>query len=122
MKKIISIIMICGLLGVLAGCGQSQQEVVDNTAGTNTGDASETTDANSGNTAAGEISAEEAKAIALEKVSGASEADLVEFKQDTDDGRLEYEGKIIYNDKEYDFEIDAGNGNVISWEEEPVER
>ena len=37
-----------------------------------------------------------------------------------DDGRLIYEGKIIYNDREYEFEIDAATGAVLDWESESV--
>ena len=44
----------------------------------------------------------------------------MEFKQDYDDGRLIYEGKIIYNNREYEFEIDAATGAVLDWESESV--
>ena len=37
-----------------------------------------------------------------------------------DDGRLIYEGKIVYEQMEYEFEIDAGTGDFISWEQESV--
>ncbi|MCM1064318.1 MAG: PepSY domain-containing protein [Eubacterium sp.] len=69
--------------------------------------------------AGGTITAEDAKALALAKVPGASESDIREFETDRDDGRIEYEGKIIYNGTEYEFEIDS-TGQIVSWEEEPV--
>ncbi|MCM1539864.1 MAG: PepSY domain-containing protein [Blautia sp.] len=69
--------------------------------------------------AGGTITAEDAKALALAKVPGASESDIREFETDRDDGRIEYEGKIIYNGTEYEFEIDS-TGQIIGWEEEPV--
>ena len=33
---------------------------------------------------------------------------------DWDDGRAEYEVEIVYNYMEYDFEIDANTGSIIS--------
>ena len=70
----------------------------------------------------GSVSETDAKALALAlaRVSGATGADIVEFKQDYDDGRLIYEGKIIYNNREYEFEIDAATGAVLDWESESV--
>lgn len=65
------------------------------------------------------ISEDEAKKIALEKVSGASEDDI-RIHQDKDDGKVVYEGKIIYKEREYEFEIDAASGNILEWEEESV--
>ena len=64
------------------------------------------------------ISEEKAKEIALEKVPGATVQDVRKFKKDRDDGRYVYEGEILYNKMEYDFEIDAENGEIISWEQE----
>lgn len=63
------------------------------------------------------VSREEAIDIALAKVSGATENDI-RIELDHDDGRYKYEGDIIYERVEYDFEIDANSGDVISWEEE----
>lgn len=66
------------------------------------------------------VTADEAKALALAKVPGATDGDIREFEVDHDDGRLEYEGKIIYNGVEYEFEIDGSSGQFLGWEEEPV--
>ena len=68
------------------------------------------------------ITEEEAKELALARVSGASASDIREFEIDYDDGRTEYEGSIIYNGMEYEFEIDAYSGAFLNWEEEPVDR
>ena len=68
------------------------------------------------------ITEEEAKKMALERVPGASANDLKEFEKDYGDGRVEYEGKIIYNGVEYEFEINGSNGKFIDWEEEPANR
>ena len=74
-------------------------------------------DRNRGSNADVAISREEAIDIALAKVSGATESDI-RIELDHDDGRCKYEGDIIYERVEYDFEIDANSGDVISWEEE----
>ena len=65
------------------------------------------------------ISREEAQSIALAKVPGATANDIYEFEVDYDDGRLEYEGKILYDGMEYEFEIDGYSGSIRSWESEP---
>jgi len=66
------------------------------------------------------ITEQEAKEIALAKVPGATTDDIREFETDLDNGRKEYEGKIIYDDIEYEFEIDAKTGNITNWETESV--
>lgn len=63
------------------------------------------------------ISEEEAKKTALGKVKGATEQDL-RMKLDLDDGRYTYEGDIIYDRQEYEFEIDAQTGSILKWEVE----
>ncbi len=68
----------------------------------------------------GELTADEAKALALAQVPGAKTSDIREFEVDYDDGRLEYEGKIYYNGMEYEFEIDGYSGAIRSWEAEPI--
>ena len=66
------------------------------------------------------VSEADAKQTALGRVSGATEKDIYEWQFDYDDGRPEYEGKIIYGGTEYDFTIDASSGAVIEWEAESV--
>ena len=68
------------------------------------------------------ITAEQARAIALAEVPGAAESDIYEFETDRDDGRLEYEGKIIYNNTEYEFTIDGYSGAIREWDAEPFRR
>lgn len=65
------------------------------------------------------ISQEQAAQTALARVSGASMENLT-IHYEMDDGRAMYEGKIIYNEKEYEFDIDANTGEIISWEEESI--
>lgn len=62
---------------------------------------------------------DEVKKIALAKVPGATENDI-RLNLDRDDGKLRYEGKIIYDGMEYDFEIDAYSGAIQEWEAESV--
>lgn len=62
-----------------------------------------------------QITKEEAKKIALAKVPGAKN---IQIKKDREDGRVVYEGEIHHKNIEYDFEIDAATGNVLSWEED----
>ena len=76
--------------------------------------------AQSGQSSKTAISEAKAKDIALGKVSGATNSNLVKFKTDYDDGRMKYEGTILYNEMEYDFEIDAFSGTVLEWGVESI--
>ena len=69
-------------------------------------------DRNRGSNADVAISREEAIDIALAKVPGATESDI-RIELDHDDGRYKYEGDIIYERVEYDFEIDADSGDIL---------
>lgn len=71
-----------------------------------------------GNSATTSEAAAQQTALAL--VSGASETDIYEWKLDYDNGRPEYEGKIIYGGTEYEFTIDATTGSVTEWDTEAV--
>ena len=66
------------------------------------------------------VSEATAKQTALARVSGATEKDIYEWKLDYDDGRPEYEGKIIYGGTEYEFTIDATTGAITEWDTEAV--
>lgn len=70
------------------------------------------------NSADSGITAERAKELALAQVPGAAASDIWEFETDYDDGCKEYEGTIIYNGIEYEFEIDAETGAFLKWEVE----
>ena len=63
------------------------------------------------------VSMEEAATIALERVPGAAQSD-VRIELDYDDGVYKYEGDIIYEQREYNFEIDANTGTILEWSEE----
>ena len=73
-----------------------------------------------GSTAAS-ISEDDAAAIALERVPGAAANDL-RIHLDHDDGRLIYEGEIVYDRMEYEFKIDALSGSILEWESERWDR
>lgn len=73
-----------------------------------------------GSTANVQVSEATARQTALSRVPGASAANIYEFKLDYDDGRWEYEGKIIYNYMEYEFSIDANTGRITGWEVDSV--
>ena len=62
------------------------------------------------------ISEEDARKIALEQVSGATDEHIREFDRDYDDGRLKYEIEIFFEDKEYTFDIDARDGAILERE------
>ena len=66
------------------------------------------------------IGVEKAKSIALAKVPGAAAANVRKAHLDYDDGRAQYEVEIIYNTMEYDFEIDASTGAILSWDYDSI--
>ena len=66
------------------------------------------------------IGEEKAKKIALDRVDGAAAEDLKQFDLDYDDGRWVYEGEIYKGEWEYEFEINAESGDVISWEKDHI--
>ena len=63
-----------------------------------------------------DIVMDQAVAIAVARVPGATEADLKEIEREIDGGRIEYEGSIWYGGYEYEFEIDGSTGNILQWE------
>lgn len=66
------------------------------------------------------ITEEEAKKVALSQVPGSDESHIVKFRTDYDDGRLEYEGTIIFEEMEYEFEIDGYSGAIRDWDAESI--
>lgn len=75
----------------------------------------------SGNTqTTGTLAEADAKALALAQVAGATADNIFKWKKDYDDGRWIYEGKIVYNGWEYEFEMDASTGAFLEWDIESV--
>ncbi len=62
---------------------------------------------------------DEVRSIALAKVPGAKASDCT-LALDEEDGRLVYEGKILYQNMEYEFEIDAHSGTILDWEADSI--
>lgn len=67
-----------------------------------------------------QISEDAAKQIVLEKVTGATAANIRRFKSDYENGNLQYEGTLYHEGKEYDFAINGYDGTIIEWSEEPI--
>lgn len=67
-----------------------------------------------------DIGVDKAKEIALAQVDGASTSHITKASAEMDDGRYMYEVEIIHNHMEYDFEIDAATGEIISYTRESV--
>lgn len=65
----------------------------------------------------GTISQDQAVQIVMERIQGIEASDI-RIKLDQDDGKSYYEGEAHYNNKEYEFEIDASTGEVVEWSEE----
>ena len=65
------------------------------------------------------ISQQEALALAL-KDAGLSEAEVQypHVELDYDDGRQVYEAKFYQGQMEYSYDIDAANGQILSFEKE----
>lgn len=61
-----------------------------------------------------DIGIEKAKETALAQVKGADESHIVKAERDCDDGVREYDIEIHYNGYEYEFEITAEDGTIIS--------
>ena len=119
-KKLIIFFMAAMVMTVGAGCSSGDDDTAQQSTTAST--AAQTT-ASAQTTAAAQqnvIGDAKAKQIALDRVSGAKESDLTKFHLETDDGRQVYEGEIRYNDKEYDFEIDAVSGDVVNWDEDSI--
>ncbi len=68
-----------------------------------------------------DIGLEKAKSIALSQVSGASSSNITKAYKDYDDGRAEYDIEIRYNGYEYEFEISASSGNILSKDVDRIE-
>lgn len=90
---------------LLVGCTQS-----------NTPNPEQTTSQEQIQTQEQKLSEDDAKQIALSQVPGATEQNILEFHSDYDNGRYHYDGKIFYEQIEYEFEIDASDGTILEWD------
>ena len=69
--------------------------------------------------AAGRLTKDEAKQIALDKAGvTAAEATFTKAKLDYDDGREEYEFEFYADGREFDVDVDANTGRVVKFDVE----
>ena len=97
--------------------GSSASATQDGSAAQGAGDASGSAAQSGASTAA--VTQDQAAQTVLARVPGATTSNLVIYYE-VDDGRAKYEGHIVYNAMEYDFEVDAITGEVIEWEQDSV--
>ena len=69
--------------------------------------------------AAGRLTKDEAKQIALDKAGvTAAEATFTKARLEYDDGREEYEFEFYANGREFDIDVDANTGRVVKFDVE----
>ena len=128
MKKLISLFMILSLLVVFAGCRKLHQaeEYLDHKLDVAEEQVEQAVQEAISPTVSPEIvsSSEgiteaEAQAIALEH-AGVTEADIsrLEVRKDFDDGRQEYDVEFHVDRLEYEYEIDAVTGKILSFDKD----
>ena len=98
-----------------SGQSADNKTVVVDQSSSSSGSSSSSSSSSSG------ISLERAKSIALSQVPGASSGDIVKAYKDYDDGREEYDIEIRYDGYEYEFEISASSGKILSKDVDRVE-
>lgn len=59
--------------------------------------------------------------VVLERVPGAEAKDVAIFKKE-DDGRMEYEAHLVFEEMKYEYKIDAYSGDLMEWEGELLGR
>ncbi|MGI6008005.1 MAG: PepSY domain-containing protein [Ruminococcus sp.] len=79
--------------------------------------ATETPSANQNTSSASDIGEEKARSIALDH-AGLTEADVtfINVQLDRDDGRTVYDVDFYSGNTEYDYEIDASTGDIVSFD------
>ena len=128
MKKLISLFMILSLLVVFAGCRKLHQaeEYLDHKLDVAEEQVEQAVQEAISPTVSPEITASsegiteaEAQAIALEH-AGLTEADVsrLEVRKDFDDGRQEYDVEFHVDRLEYEYEIDAVTGKILSFDKD----
>jgi len=114
-RIIVSSIVILAL-ALFVGC---------NPATTNTTDVSDTTPVDVSsvetpeNTVAVNITEEQAKEIALEKVGGGK---VKKIKLDDEDNKVVYEIKVLHENKKYEMNVDAMSGEITEFEYESFDK
>ena len=119
MKKLFGLVaVILSLMIIVSACGGSKK-VESSVAASATSEASGSKSGAQAEQESGEITLAEAKKIALDH-AGVKEEDAVFVKEklDYDDGRKEYEIEFYSDNLEYDYEIDAITGDIISFDKD----
>lgn len=128
MKKLISLLLILSLLVVFAGCRKLHQaeeyldhklDVAEDQVEQAVRDAISPATAPETSASGESITEDQAKAIALEH-AGLTEADVsrLEVRRDFDDGRQEYDVEFHADRLEYEYEIDAVTGKILSFDKD----
>lgn len=100
MKRKILATLIIGMGVSLVGCGNS-------------------TNSNMKNQLAPNITIDQAKEIALKHSNLTSdEVSFIKAEKDMDDGIVKYDIEFYYNNREYNYEINANNGSIMSYEQD----
>ena len=87
---------------------------IDRTNGTLLESNKETFDFSWGTPQGAGITKEEAQNIIMEQVPGAK-ADNIRMKAEVENGRIVYEGEVIYENAKYEYEMDAQTGKLLEW-------
>ena len=128
MKKLISLFMILSLLVIFAGCRKLHQaeeyldhklDVAEEQVELAVQEAISPTVSPEIVSSSEGITEAEAQAIALEH-AGVTEADIsrLEVRKDFDDGRQEYDVEFHVDRLEYEYEIDAVTGKILSFDKD----
>ena len=65
------------------------------------------------------ISIDKAKEIALNHAGlAANQVSFIKAEKDMDDGIVKYDIEFYYNNREYNYEINANNGSIMSYEQD----
>ena len=100
MKKVVLATIIISVSMSLAGCKNSKT-------------------LNNGNETNKKVTIEQAKEIALKHANlTSSQVSFVKSEFDFDDGVKKYDIEFYYNNREYNYEIDANTGIILSYEQD----
>lgn len=70
-------------------------------------------------TTSNDIGEEQARATAVEHAGlTADDVTFIKVQMDRDDGRTVYDVEFYYNNTEYDYEIDASSGEIVSYDQD----
>lgn len=107
MKKILrSFVILLMMLLTITGCHKSDDQS-HNTSTTRN-------DTNTNNTSSNTLSQDDVLQNVMKQVSGLEKGNIY-IEQEYDDGKSIYEGTAIYDQIEYEFEIEANTGNILEW-------